>query len=109
MLLVIQECQSILRPRTNFDRYLDEQLKDPDLADRLKKASEGWEATLRSVVGRKTSRLRGLVPTEAELARREGRSYEPASALLAHIKAERQAKEPPKRVRQDRGVSNRKR
>jgi len=27
-----------------------------------------------------------LVPTEAELARREGRSYEPASALLAKIK-----------------------
>jgi type I restriction enzyme, S subunit len=26
-----------------------------------------------------------LVPTEAELARREGRSYEPASALLARI------------------------
>ena len=30
-----------------------------------------------------------LVPTEAELARREGRSYEPASALLARIHAER--------------------
>jgi type I restriction enzyme S subunit len=32
-----------------------------------------------------------LVPTEAELARREGRSYEPASALLALIKAERES------------------
>ena len=30
-----------------------------------------------------------LVPTEAELARRAGRSYEPASALLARTKAER--------------------
>jgi type I restriction enzyme S subunit len=30
-----------------------------------------------------------LVPTEAELARREGRSYEPASELLTHILAER--------------------
>lgn len=29
-----------------------------------------------------------LVPTEAELARREARSYEPASALLAKIKAQ---------------------
>jgi hypothetical protein len=28
-----------------------------------------------------------LVPTEAELARREGRDYEPASALLERIKA----------------------
>jgi type I restriction enzyme S subunit len=32
-----------------------------------------------------------LVPTEAELARREGRSYEPASALLARIRAERES------------------
>lgn len=30
-----------------------------------------------------------LVPTEAELSRREGRSYEPASALLAKIEAQR--------------------
>jgi type I restriction enzyme, S subunit len=29
----------------------------------------------------------GLVPTEAELARHEGRSYEPASELLARVKA----------------------
>ena len=30
-----------------------------------------------------------LVPTEAELARREGRSYEPANQLLERVKAER--------------------
>lgn len=30
-----------------------------------------------------------LVPTEAELARREGRAYEPAAALLARVLAER--------------------
>jgi hypothetical protein len=30
------------------------------------------------------------VPTEAELARREGRSYEPASALLESIRAEKE-------------------
>jgi len=30
-----------------------------------------------------------LVPTEAELARREGRSYEPASALLERVESER--------------------
>ena len=29
-----------------------------------------------------------LVPTEAELARREGRNYEPASLLLERIKAQ---------------------
>jgi type I restriction enzyme S subunit len=30
-----------------------------------------------------------LVPTEAELARREGRDYEPAAALLERIRTER--------------------
>jgi len=30
-----------------------------------------------------------LVPTEAELARREGRDYEPAAVLVARIRAER--------------------
>ena len=32
-----------------------------------------------------------LVPTEAELARKEGRDYEPASILLARIRREREA------------------
>jgi type I restriction enzyme S subunit len=31
----------------------------------------------------------GLVPTEAELARREGRDYESATALLDRVRAER--------------------
>lgn len=35
-----------------------------------------------------------LVPTEAELARREGRDYEPASVLLERIKRERLAVQP---------------
>jgi type I restriction enzyme S subunit len=34
-----------------------------------------------------------LVPTEAELARQEGRDYEPASTLLARIRTERTASE----------------
>lgn len=39
-----------------------------------------------------------LVPTEAELARQEGRGYEPASVLLERTKAERQeAKNKPRR------------
>lgn len=35
-----------------------------------------------------------LVPTEAQLARREGRSYEPASVLLERIRAEREKGKP---------------
>jgi hypothetical protein len=41
-----------------------------------------------------TKAFRGeLVPTEAELARREHRPYEPASALLARIRASRASTE----------------
>jgi len=40
-----------------------------------------------------TKAFRGeLVPTEAELARRDGRSYESASELLARIKADRESR-----------------
>jgi type I restriction enzyme S subunit len=40
-----------------------------------------------------------LVPTEAELARREGREYEPASALLERIKKERVSETKPSRMK----------
>jgi len=40
-----------------------------------------------------------LVPTEAELARREGREYEPASVLLERIKKERNSGTPSKATR----------
>jgi type I restriction enzyme, S subunit len=40
-----------------------------------------------------------LVPTEAELARREGRDYEPASVLLERIKAERITEMKPSRTK----------
>lgn len=44
-----------------------------------------------------------LVPTEAELARREGREYEPASVLLDRIKAERKAA-PQKQLRRGKKI-----
>jgi hypothetical protein len=48
-----------------------------------------------------------LVPTEAELARREGRSYEPASALLERIRQARQ-EQPQRRAMTKRlGAGNR--
>jgi uncharacterized protein YdbL (DUF1318 family) len=54
-----------------------------------------------------------LVPTEAELARRDGRFYESASGLLARIKSERESKDVVNRIRDKRnkkkrmrGVSN---
>ena len=45
----------------------------------------------------------GLVPTEAELAHREARSYEPASDLLARIKSDRESKQASQKVRRNRG------
>ena len=53
--------------------------------------------------GTLTNAFRGeLVPTEAELARREDRSYEPASSLLARIKADRDIASPPVSKKQKR-------
>jgi type I restriction enzyme S subunit len=48
-----------------------------------------------------------LVPTEAELARRERRSYESASDLLARIKSERELKSRPVGVNRIRGPRKR--
>jgi hypothetical protein len=39
----------VLKPhmsKTNFDRYLEEQLKDPDFAERFQKAGEAWDVAL---------------------------------------------------------------
>ncbi len=32
---------------TNFDRFLDEQLQDPDFAERFKAAGEAWDVAFR--------------------------------------------------------------
>lgn len=32
--------------KTNFDLYLEEQLRDPDFAERFKSAKEGWDVAL---------------------------------------------------------------
>ena len=34
--------------KTNFDRYLEEQLRDPDFAERFKAAGEAWEVALQT-------------------------------------------------------------
>jgi type I restriction enzyme S subunit len=51
---------------------------------RLEAATKRADKLTRAILGKA---FRGeLVPTEAELARREGRTYEPASALLERIR-----------------------
>ena len=64
------------------------------LADTIEKrvaaASLGAEKLTQAILAKA---FRGeLVPTEAELAHRDARSYEPASELLARIKSERESK-----------------
>jgi type I restriction enzyme S subunit len=55
---------------------------------RLKNAQAQIEKLTQSILAKA---FRGeLVPTEAELARREGRDYEPAAKLLARIQQERE-------------------
>lgn len=66
-------------------------MKPADTIDkRIEAARERADKLTQSIL---TKAFRGeLVPTEAELARQEGRSYEPASVLLERINAEREKK-----------------
>jgi ribosome-binding protein aMBF1 (putative translation factor) len=46
-----------MKRRTNFDLYLEEQLKDGGFADRFKKAGEAWDVALQLASLRKKSGL----------------------------------------------------
>jgi hypothetical protein len=47
--------ESIMKRQTNFDIYLEEQLKDKDFAARFKKAGEAWDVALQLAALRKES------------------------------------------------------
>ena len=42
--------------KTNFDRYLEDQLKDPAFAARFERAGEAWDVALDRAVLRRTER-----------------------------------------------------
>lgn len=65
-----------MKRKTNFDLYLEEQLKDVDFAERFKKAGEAWEIALQLAALRKKSGL-----SQKELARRVGTSQQQISRL----------------------------
>ena len=46
-----------MKRQTNFDIYLEEQLKDKDFAARFKKAGEAWDVALQLAALRKESGL----------------------------------------------------
>ena len=65
-----------MKRKTNFDRYLEEQLKDADFAANFKKAGEAWDVALKIAALRKESGL-----SQKDLARRVGTSQQQISRL----------------------------
>jgi transcriptional regulator with XRE-family HTH domain len=68
--------------KTNFDRYLEEQLKDPDFAARFQRAGEAWDVALqltalRERAGLSQAQLAALLKTsQQQISRLESPGYE---------------------------------
>ena len=65
-----------MKRKTNFDTYLETQLKDQEFAERFKKAGDAWEIALQIAALRKEAGL-----SQKELARRLGTSQQQISRL----------------------------
>jgi len=65
-----------MKRQTNFDAYLAENLKDPNFAERFKKAGEAWDVAIQLTSLRKESGL-----SQKELAKRVGTSQQQISRL----------------------------
>ena len=68
--------------KTNFDRYLAEQMEDPAFAARFKQAGEAWDVALRLAALREQAGLsqaelaRKLKTTQQQISRLESPGYE---------------------------------
>lgn len=62
--------------KTNFDRFLEEQLRDPDFAERFKQAGEAWDVAMQLAALREHAGL-----SQKELARRLHTSQQQISRL----------------------------
>ncbi len=65
-----------MKRKTNFYRYLEGQLKDPDFVRRYQKAGEAWDVALQLAALRKKAGL-----SQKELAQRVGTSQQQISRL----------------------------
>jgi len=65
-----------MKRKTNFDRYLEDQLKDPDFAARFRDAGEAWDLAIQLSALRKESGL-----SQKELAKRVGTSQQQISRI----------------------------
>ena len=68
--------------KTNFDLYLEEQLKDPEFAERFERAGEAWDVALQLTALREQAGLsqaelaRKLRTTQQQISRLESPAYE---------------------------------
>ena len=68
--------------KTNFDLFLEKQLRDPDFAKRFKRAGEAWDVALQLTALRdqaglsQTELARKLKTTQQQISRLESPSYE---------------------------------
>jgi DNA-binding XRE family transcriptional regulator len=62
--------------KTNFDRYLDEQLKDAGFRDRFERAGEAWDVAVKLAALRREAGL-----SQKELAQKVGTSQQQISRL----------------------------
>ena len=80
--------------KTNFDLYLEEQLKDPVFAERFERAGEAWDVALQIVALREKAGLsqkdlaRKLKTSQQNICRLESPSYEGHSLTMLRRVAE---------------------
>lgn len=80
--------------KTNFDLYLEEQLKDPDFAERFERAGEAWDVALQLTALREKAGLsqkdlaRKLKTSQQNISRLESPSYEGHSLTMLRRVAE---------------------
>lgn len=74
--------------KTNFDLYLEEQLKDPDFAERFEAAGEAWDVALQIAALREKAGLsqkdlaRKLKTSQQNISRLESPAYEGHSLTM---------------------------
>ena len=80
--------------KTNFDVYLEEQLKDPAFAERFEKAGEAWDVALQIAALREKAGLsqkdlaRKLKTSQQQISRLESTAYEGHSLSMLRRVAE---------------------
>jgi len=108
--------------KTNFDLYLEEQLRDPDFSERFKRAGEAWDVALQLAALREKAGLsqvelaRKLKTTQQQISRLESPGYEGhslanlrrvAGALHARVRVTFEPNETGKNKRSTRAVGRR--